>query len=189
MPQQQHDGSRRPAPVTRLAPADVRVAPALLTADISEPAHRRLLQEDGNQQLGGVTLSAPVFAVFVCLFSCAILCPLYVWFRSGMPVPRRILLSAAEEPKAAEEVQHDAEAGHGGYDERGGGESAMLTVTKPTADDQISKLQQVACLCSAHYVSFRLRLAFALGAANPLQQVTFLPAMLFLNRRSMSSRS
>jgi hypothetical protein len=65
--------------------------------------------------------------------------------------------SAAEKPQAAEDEQHDAEAGSGGYDERGAGESAMLTMAKSTADDRISKLQQVACLPLEQEVSSRRR--------------------------------
>jgi hypothetical protein len=103
--------------------------------DAASVAHRRM----GDSGGGGITISTPVFAVFICVFSCAILCPLYAWFRGG----RREALSSAARRKqeTQEEAETDAETG-----DCGGGraqERATSRMTKSTTDQQISKLKQV----------------------------------------------
>ena len=100
-------------------------------------AHRRM----GGGGGGGITISTPVFVVFISVFSCAILCPLYVWFRGG----RREALSSAARKKqeTQEETETDAETG----DCKGGRaqERATSRMTESTTDQQISKLKQVPC--------------------------------------------
>lgn len=163
----------------------------LPTADMP-PVHRRLMQAESNAG-DGITISAPVFAVFICLLSCCILCPLYAWIRSGRALPRRAQFSTSGRLEEAEgETSNDTE-------ERkcrrvGEGESQVSNMTKSTTDEQIHKLQQVHSIqgrcVAAGLVSVRTNHhPFSARKYTCILCVFLSPHYFTFTRRSMSSQN